>query len=185
MSNDDIFQNYPQQLSASTEPNSPVYPRLPGFYAVHGWRADTPGAVPVQTFADDAIAIIKGQPDAAEATTDPSDAAADATKAAEAQRKLSPVYAQQSGGGAGSMAVPTGRVFIRFADTVKVTDRETEIRDAGYELDQQLDYAPNAAWLRARSGNIADALNGIVTLAKVADVENVEPQLLMQASRRY
>jgi len=178
MSNDDIFQVYPQEVRASTEPNSPIYKRLPSFYAVHGWRADTPGVVPVQTFDDDAIAIIKGEPDA-----DPSNAA-DTTQPGDAQRKLSPVYAQQSGGGAGSMAVPTGRVFIRFADPVKVADRETEIRRAGYELDQKLNYAPNAAWLRARSGNIADALNGLAIIAKLADVENVEPQMLMRASYR-
>lgn len=184
MSNDDLFGDYPQKVPASTEPNSPVYKRLPGFYAVHGWRADTPGVVPVQTFEDGTIAIIKGDPDPAAATADSSDAAAEATTTVAAQRKLSPVYAQQSGGGAGSMVVPTGRVFIRFADAVKVADREPEIRNAGYEIDQKLDYAPNAGWLRARSGNIADALNDIATLAKLADVENVEPQLLMQASYR-
>lgn len=177
MSNEDIFQNYPQQLPAGAEPNAPVYTRLPGFYAVHGWRADLPGVVPVQTFADGAIAIIKGEPD-------PATASAGTNKAGEAQRKLSPVYAQQSSGAAGSMAVPTGRVFIRFADAVKVADREKEIRSAGYEVDQRLDYAPNAAWLRARSGNIADALNGIATLGKLTDVENIEPQVLMQASYR-
>jgi hypothetical protein len=184
MSNDDIFQDYPQQLSASTAPNSPVYKRLSGFYAIHGWRGDTPGVVPVQTFADDAIAIIKGEPDPATASADSGAATRGKTNTAAAQQKLSPVYAQQSGGGTGSMAVPTGRVFIRFADAVRVADRETEIRSAGYELDQKLDYAPNAAWLRARSGNIADALNGLATLAKLADVENVEPQLLMQTSYR-
>jgi hypothetical protein len=190
MSNDDIFQDYPRRL-ASTEPSSPVYTRLSGFYAVHNWRADISGVEPVQTFADDRIAIIKGEPGPASATTgssdvatDPPDAATDATADTAAQPTLSPIYAQQSGGSAGSMAVPTGRVFIRFADAVKVADRETQIHDAGYEIDQKLDYAPNAAWLRARSGNIADALNGIATLAKLADVENVEPQLLMQASYR-
>lgn len=191
MSTDDIFQNYPQQLPASSDPNAAVYKRLPGFYAVHGWRAGTPGAEPVQTFEDGAIAIMQGEPDPdapasdlVDATADPSDAAANATKATATQVKLSPVYAQQSGGAQGSMAVPTGRVFIRFADAVKIEDRETEISNAGYELDQKLAYAPNAAWLRARSGSIADALNDIAALQKLADVENIEPQLLMQASYR-
>jgi hypothetical protein len=82
------------------------------------------------------------------------------------------------------LAVPTGRVFIRFADDIKAGDREAEIRAAGYEVDQQVDYAPNAAWLRARSGSIADALKGIDALRKVTGVENVEPQMLMQASYR-
>jgi hypothetical protein len=184
MSNDDIFQDYPQQLPAGMEPNAPVYKRLSGFYAVHGWRADRSGVEPVQTLEDGAIAILKGQPDPTAAAADPSAAATDVTKASTAQRKLSPVYSQQSSGAPGSMAVPTGRVFIRFADAIKVADREAQIRNARYELDQKLDYAPNAAWLRARSGNIADALNGIASLRKIADVKNVEPQLLMQVSYR-
>jgi hypothetical protein len=177
MSKDDIFQDYPHQLRSGTDPNAPVYKRLPGFYAVHGRRADKPGVEPVQTFEDGAIAILKGEPD-------PTNTATDAANVAATRSTLGPVYAQQPGGATGSMAVPTGRILIRFADGVNAVDHEAEIRNAGYEVDQPLDYAPNAAWLRVRSGNIADALNGIDALRKLAGVENVEPQLLMQASYR-
>lgn len=166
----DIFVDYPRELPAGTAPDSQVYTRLPGFYAVHGWHGDTPGSVPVQTFEEDAIAIMQGEPDPA--------------AIAAALHKLSPVYALRSGGAGGSMAVPTGRIFIRFPDGAKASDHETEIRNAGYEVDQKLDYAPNAAWLRARSGSIADALNGVDALRKITDVENVEPQMLMQGSYR-
>ena len=179
----DIFADYPQTLSVGTGPNSSVYTRLRGFYAIHGWRPDTPGAVPVQTFEEDAIALLQGEPEPARGEADSARGEADPGVAV-APEKLSPVYALQSGGAAGSMAVPTGRVFIRFADGVGVGNRESAIRNAGYEVDQKVDYAPNAAWLRARSGSIADALNGIETLRKIADVENVEPQMLMQASYR-
>jgi hypothetical protein len=167
----DVFIDYPQEFSAGAGSNSSVYTRLPGFYAIHGWRSDAPGAVPVQTLEDGAIAIMQGEPD-------PSDVAAAASY------KLTPVYTLKSGGAAGSMAVPTGRVFIRFADGVNVGDRTAEINQAGYKVDQKLDYAPHAAWLRASSGSIADALNSIQELQKIADVENVEPQMLMQASYR-
>ena len=166
----DIFVDFPRELQVGTSSNASVYVRLPGFYAVHGWRADTPGPKPVQTLEEGDIAIMQGEPDPAAVTA--------------ARDTLSPVYSPQSGGAARSMAVPTGRVFIRFADGVKVGDRETEIRKAGYAVDQKLDYAPNAAWLSARSGSIADALNGISALQKIGDVENVEPQMLLEASRR-
>ncbi len=95
--------------------------------------------------------------------------------------KLSPVYTLHPGG---SMAVPTGQVFIRFADGVNVEERREEIETAGYKIAQKLDYAPNAAWLRASSGSIAEALSGIDKLQKLKDVENVEPQMLMHAPRR-
>lgn len=163
----DTFVDYPQELPAGTEPNSPIYTRLPGFYAIHGWHAESPDNTPVQTLEDGTIAIMRGEPDIAIAPN-----------------RLTPVYTLQSGGAAGSMAVPTGRVFIRFADGERVGDREAEINQAGYEVEQRLNYAPNAAWLRARSGSIADALKGIDSLRKIAGVENVEPQMLMQASYR-
>ena len=166
----DIFANYPHELPASSAPNSPVYTLLPGYYACHGWHASALATKPIQTFDEDDIALLAGEPE-------PADAAASPTK-------LSPVYALVPGGGAGSMAVPTGRVFIRFADGVKAGDHETEIGKAGYKVEQTLDYAPNAAWLRARSSNIADALNGIDALQQIAGVENVEPQMLMHASYR-
>jgi hypothetical protein len=164
------FIDYPQEFPAATASDSSVYTRLPGFYAIHGGRSDAAGAEPVQTLEDGDIAIMRGEPDSADIAAAPN--------------RLTPVYTLKSGGAGGSMAVPTGRVFIRLADGVKVGDRETEIDQSGYEVDQTLDYAPNAAWLRARSGSIAYALNSIQALQRIADVENVEPQMLMQASYR-
>jgi hypothetical protein len=95
--------------------------------------------------------------------------------------QLGPVYAAQPGG---TTAVPTGQIFIRFKDGVQVEDRRTQIEQAGYEITQRVEYAPQAAWLQSRSGEIADALAGIQALEKIADVENVEPQMLMQRSLR-
>jgi len=95
--------------------------------------------------------------------------------------EVGPVYALQPGG---TVAVPTGRVFIRFKEHVSVEDRLREIEQAGYEVAQRIGYAPHAAWLQARSNEIADALTGIPVLEKIADVENVEPQMLMQRANR-
>lgn len=84
----------------------------------------------------------------------------------------------------GSPAVPTGRVFIRFEDGLKVADRSTEIEDAGYKIAEKIDYAENAAWLSERSGSIARALAGIEKLESIKGVENVEPQMLMKRAAK-
>ena len=92
-----------------------------------------------------------------------------------------PVYVLQPGG---TPAVPTGLVFVRFKEGVKPNERTKDIEKAGYEIEQALDYAPEAAWLRAKSGEISDALKGIDKLARIADVENVEPQMLMRRASK-
>ncbi|MEH1949602.1 MAG: hypothetical protein V7K77_21990 [Nostoc sp.] len=58
------------------------------------------------------------------------------------------------------------------------------INRAGYEVTQSLAYAPHTAWLRAKSGKIVDAIAGISQLEAIANVENVEPQMLMERSLR-
>jgi hypothetical protein len=168
--NKDLFAGYPAELRVGAGENAQVYKRLPGHYAVHGSREAAGGPEPLQTFEDGDVALFEGEPDAASISS-----------AAAAAGKLSPVYTLHPGG---SMAVPTGQVFVRFADGVKAEDRGEEIEAAGYKVAQKLAYAPNAAWLRASSGSIADALNGIDELQKLKDVENVEPQMLMHAPRR-
>ena len=92
-----------------------------------------------------------------------------------------PVYVLQPGG---TPAVPTGLVFVRFKEGVKPNERTKDIEKAGYEIEQALDYAPEAAWLRAKSGDVADALRGIDKLTKITDVETVEPQMLMRRASK-
>jgi len=94
---------------------------------------------------------------------------------------LGPVYAL---GPSGGRAIPTGQVLVRFKAGVKPSDREGDIRGAGYEIDEVLRYAPEAAWLRSRSGDIVEALSGIEKLERLPDVENVEPQMLMAKMSR-
>lgn len=92
-----------------------------------------------------------------------------------------PVFAL---GGGGSLAVPTGRVFVRFAEGENVARRAKDIADAGYEIEESPSYAPQAAWLRARSGDTVEALRGVAILERLAGIENVEPQMLMEAERK-
>jgi hypothetical protein len=92
-----------------------------------------------------------------------------------------PVY---SPGDSPSFAVPTGLIFVRLLPSLKIEDRTKDFEDAGYELAKTLSYAPNAGWLRAKSGKLADALVNTPKLIDVAGVESVEPQMLSKAVRK-
>jgi hypothetical protein len=163
----DPFSEYPQQVRASTERPTSLYVRQSGYYAVHYRQPDMPAPGAALLLNDGAIAVFQGEPDE--------------TQAASMAGTLGPVYGLQP---SGPPAVPTGLVFVRFAEGVAAESRRKEIDRAGYEVAESLSYAPGAAWLRARSGRIADALAGIPALEKMLDVENVEPQMLMASARR-
>jgi hypothetical protein len=91
-----------------------------------------------------------------------------------------PVYRTAGGG----LAIPTGRALVRFADSDRAEHHRDEIAAAGFDLEQPLSYAPQAAWVRASSGEITDTLSGLSQLEQLPGVEHVEPQLLTQAARR-
>lgn len=93
---------------------------------------------------------------------------------------IGPVYRKASG----EIAVPTGRALVRFADADRAEHHRDEIAAAGFDLEQPLSYAPQAAWVRASSGEITDTLSGLAQLEELPGVENVEPQLITEAARR-
>jgi hypothetical protein len=80
--------------------------------------------------------------------------------------------------GSQDFAVPTGRVFLRFAEGIAASDRKADVARAGYRIAALLDYADNAAWVESADGEIASALHGLDRLAAIAGVAHVEPQLL-------
>ena len=92
-----------------------------------------------------------------------------------------PVYALQPGG---RLAVPTGRVFVRLASDQRLQDHAERFRKAGYEIIEAVPYAPNAGWVRSATSSIAAALAGLRGLARMPDVENVEPEMLAEAARK-
>lgn len=157
----DYFNRYPQQVRTGKDA-ALFYSRQPGYYAVHYKQPNTTASQAVLVLNEGKIAVFSGEPDAA--ITD----------------VLSPVYRMPEG----LLAVPTGLVFIRFAENVEVESQQAAIHQAGYEIAQSLAYAPHAAWLRAKSGEIDAALTGISQLAALPNVENVEPQMLMERSLR-
>jgi hypothetical protein len=166
----DRFVKYPHEFRRSTQRPSIVYTRLPDHYAVvYQQDTEAPSSEGVITTMNEdggKIEVFRAE---------------DERKRTPSLGEIRPVYALEPGG---TLAVPTGQVFIRFKEGVPVKERLREIQQADYEIAQTLEYAPHAAWLRARSGEIADALAGIQALEAIADVENVEPQMLMQRANR-
>jgi len=165
------FSEYPQQIRFGTEQSAVLYSRKSGYYAVHYKQPGTVAPGAVLQLNDGAIAVFQGEPDESE----------NAIRLASTTGTLGPIYTLQADG---TLAVPTGLVFIRFVEGVEVESHREAIKQAGYEIAQSLSYAPQAAWLRAQSGNILDALVGISKLEAIPNVENVEPQMLMERVQR-
>jgi hypothetical protein len=95
-------------------------------------------------------------------------------------RSVGPVY-RRSGG---SLAVPTGRVFVRLGEGESVRTRTSELEAAGFQVEEVPSYAPHAAWVRPASGRIADALGSLDRLRRLPGVEHVEPQLVGEVARK-
>jgi len=162
----DILANFPQQIVVNSSAEQRTYKIALDLYAIHG-RPKSPAKNAAYVINEGEIAVFKGRPDQ--------------TTLVSELDKVSPVYALVPGG---TPVVPTGLVFIRFAEGIAVNEHEEEIKNAGYEVAETLPYAPNAVWLRARSGSIADALTGLAKLEGIPSAESVEPQMLMEAARR-
>jgi hypothetical protein len=101
-----------------------------------------------------------------------------------AQRRsgvLGPVYRRKPGG---AVAVPTGRVFVSFCARERAEGHRAELEASGYRLEEVPAYAPQAAWVRHRSEDIAAALRDLDRLERIPGVEGVEPQILSEAASR-
>lgn len=86
-----------------------------------------------------------------------------------------PVYALEGGS---PPAAPTGQIYLRFSPSVAAASRADQIAAAGYTIERAISYAPHSVWLRAASGDAADALSSLPSLERLPDVDNVEPQML-------
>jgi hypothetical protein len=90
---------------------------------------------------------------------------------------VGPVYRRVPGGG---VAVPTGRALVRFGEGDSADRHRQELAEAGYDVEEALAYAPQAAWVRAKSGRITDTLTDLARLEIVPGVEHVEPQMVSE-----
>jgi len=165
-----VFSDYPATLKQSMLNPGIVYVRSDELVAVRGPHERSGRETPVLTVTGDAgesIAVYRGGQ--AEGRAWSADASA-----------VTPAYTLS----ATRIAVPTGRVFVRFRDDVPVSARRGDIERAGYRFVQTLAYAPSAAWLEADDGRVSSALANIGRLEALSDVVNVEPQLLASRAAR-
>jgi hypothetical protein len=158
--------NYPDQISIPDARGGEVaYTRAREYIAVHAAPSAMPDGAAVLLEAG-SIGVFN-----ADAAT-PGDA------------RTGPVYQPAGQSGLATLAVPTGRVLVRFQSGASAESRSTDIAQAGYHIEETLAHAPNTAWVRAADGSIATALRGLGRLQSLAQVERIEPQLIRAAVRR-
>ena len=162
MDAEELLARVPRQLAASSQQPDLRYEIADDLIATHG-GPEGPVAHALQL--TEAIAV---QP------------VAEAGGAPEGAATIGPVYRRPGG----SLVVPTGRVLVRFAEGQPAEGHREELAAAGYAIDEVLSYAPHAAWLRACSGDVGDTLTHLGRLAANSGIENVEPEMVGEISRR-
>jgi hypothetical protein len=165
MSPTDLTPNYPQRIRFSTEQSDQYYERSTA-YALHYSQPDSAPPEADLILEDGTIALMSR------------DAALSRQFAA---TQVSPVYTLQP---SQVIAVPTGKVFVRFSKNTIATDHVAHLQAAGYAIEFSPPYAPYTAWVYAQSGNIADALSNIPKLEAIPAIENVEPQMVIERQWR-
>ncbi|MCP3960041.1 MAG: hypothetical protein GY719_19525 [bacterium] len=166
MSLDPLVARFPESLRVGTEKDG-SYTRQADHFALHGEQRGAAGAQPIERLEAEDITIYRDGEGLEDDSLTPETVRA--------------VYTISEGG---PLAVPTGEVFVRMTKGVCAKDRVEDLEGAGYEVTKTLFYAPNAAWLRATSGDAAEALEGIPKLEALPDVANVEPQMLTARALR-
>jgi len=162
----EILAAFPERVRAGTQKSGLAYIKRSGC-AVHNRPFDTPAPGAMLLLNDGQIAVYPDEPPSGELE--------------HSNLTLTAVYVQPATGG---LAVPTGLVFVRFKDTVNAESRRAQIRQAGFEIAEVVAYAPQAAWVQSASGNAAEALARVENLERLPDVENVEPQMLLERAQR-
>ncbi len=159
------WPDFPRVVAASSATPRQKYQRVDTHFAVHGLK-DKPPIEPALEFGPEKISVypIDRLPEFGQSGSE-----------------TTPVYSLKKGG---TLAVPTGKVFVRCSPNCKFEDSAESFRSAGYEIAQTLPYAPNAGWLRPLSSSIARSLAGLNKLSSIPGVENVEPQMISKAVRK-
>ena len=157
--------DYPVEIEVrSSEGQAVLYHLAPEFYARRSAAPLSRGDRLVQKLDED-FAVFQGP----------------ASSSSMAKGNVSPVYRAQP---SGMFAIPTGRLWVRFAEGIDATQKREMVEKAGFHLEESPPWATHAAWVRARSGKAADALAATQLLAALPDVEHVEPQMLLPSARK-
>src|SRR5262249_24583936 len=134
------FSEFPKVVSADSGSDR-KYHLVASHFAVHGISTQA-GSEPAMEFVPEKITVYPIHR---------------FTSMEQTRGETSPVYSLQPDG---SLAVPTGRVFVRMGRARRFVYHEGDFRAAGYEIDHAVPYAPNAGWLRPSSSSIAASLAG-------------------------
>lgn len=92
-----------------------------------------------------------------------------------------PVYRQHPGT---TPAVATGTLFLRLHEGHTIAAFGPTLAALGLGVAASLDWAPNAAWVKALNGSRCHALNQLSDLARLERVAHVEAQLALTLSFR-
>jgi len=163
----DPFSHFPLRMRVEDEGVARDFVRESDCFAIHGPVPSALTKAVLYSFEDPVINVCRGEVSAMAAFL------SDLT--------VTPVYRL---GPNGPQGVPSGRVFIRFRSQVSVEGRRQELEACGFFISEPLSYAPHAAWLQSKDGNIATALNGFAKLRALQDVVLVEPQMFMRRVQR-
>jgi hypothetical protein len=155
------LDRFPAEVAVGGPGKAGRWVRDRDLFACRGPAPEGLGAEPAGELPGEGIALARAAPGAA---------------APEAG--LTAVSAVYRAGEGGPVGVPTGQVFVRFAAGAAAEAQRQRLLEAGYEITEVPVYAPHAAWLKARSGDPADALRGLGRLTALPGVEHVEPQIL-------
>jgi hypothetical protein len=158
-----VIASSPRHLRVGPEGAGGSYELAPDLVATHGVAASH---TPVLTLEGGRISVERAER--------PPEADLDETK-------VGPVYRQPIGG---RLAVPTGRVFVRFAEGDRADAHRADLSSAGYDLEEVPSYAPHAAWVRPRSGRIVEGLAQLDRLRRLPALEYVEPEMITEVAPR-
>lgn len=159
--------SFPDILLVMTERASLRYAKQPLLYAVHGPLPAYLNAAVELVLEDNSVTICRGTPPQS-ADLPPS-------------LTITPVYRLDPHG---PLAVPTGQIFIRSKPGTSIEEHRSHYAALGYTIVEIPSYAPHTAWIQATTGDAATSLQNFERLKTLPDVENVEPQLLMQQKTR-
>lgn len=85
---------------------------------------------------------------------------------------------------AGELVAPTGGLFLRFREGARAADRRGALLAIGLEIVRVPSFAPHTAYVRARSGDVAETLRLVGEVVRMPDVEGVEVEMLREAQRK-
>ena len=158
---------FPESLVASRENPALRYRLVKSHFAVHGKDRPVDAKDALLHFPAENIAVH-----------------ASAQRANVAMAPADAEYAVYETTAGGTLSVPTGWIYVRFAVGTKLGDSAGAFDAAGYRIVRKLSYAPHAGWVTAASGGIAASLNGIGRLDAIPGIEEVAPQMLSKAARK-